>query len=460
MKRAICWSIIADRPEPSPITPSRTSSTTGFRPGTFKDKIVLVGATAVGIYDLRVTPFDSVFPGIEIHANVIDNILHQDFLRRPGWTAILDMAAILVFGLLLGFFLPKASALMGPLVSIGMIAAWSGLNFYLFNKGIWINLIFPVVTIILVYTVITLFRYVTEEREKKKIKGAFSYYVNPSVVSEMLKNPEMLKLGGDKRIMTVLFSDIRGFTTISERLDPEALVHLLNQYLTVMTDLVFKYNGLLDKYIGDAIMAVWGAPLSQPDHAYLACKTGLEMMEELAELRRRWEASDENIPYIDIGIGLNSGPMVVGNMGSLTRFDYTVMGDSVNLGSRLEGANKQYGTNIIIGEMTFEQVKDRFICRELDAVAVKGKEQPVRIYELVGEPDKVDEEHMRLFRGFTTGLRAYKNRRWDEAEQIFSALRAHFPGDQPTALYLERIAELKESPPPDDWDGVYVMKTK
>ncbi|MEW6261584.1 MAG: adenylate/guanylate cyclase domain-containing protein [Thermodesulfobacteriota bacterium] len=429
--------------------------------GTFKNKLVLVGATAVGIYDLRVTPFDSVFPGIEIHANVVDNVLRNDFLVRPGWSVILDLVSIIVLGLFLGLILPKLSALMGPLLAVGLGLAWTLANYYLFLKGIWVDVIYPLLTVILVYSGVTVFKYMTEEREKRKIKGAFSYYVNPSVVSEMLKNPDMLKLGGDKRVMTVLFSDIRGFTTISETMDdPEALVHLLNKYLTAMTNVVFKYDGLLDKYIGDAIMAVWGAPLAQPDHALRACRTCLEMMAVLAELRRQWRQQDPKIPFIDIGIGLNTGPMVVGNMGSETRFDYTVMGDAVNLGSRLEGANKQYGTNIIIGEVTFEQIKNEFYCRELDSVAVKGKQQPVRIFELLGEPGAVRPEEMKLARAFTRGLVAYKSRRWDEALQIFSAIRHHFPDDKPTLLYLDRVTDLMKNPPPPDWNGVYVMKEK
>ena len=428
--------------------------------GTFKDKIVLVGPTAVGIYDLRVTPYDNVFPGVEIHANIIDSILQKDFLVRPNWSGIFDIGSIILIGLILGLLLPKLSAMTGPFLGLGLLAVLVGGNFALFNRGWWINLVFPVLSLVVIYIGITIFRYITEEREKRKIKGAFSSYVNPSVVNEMLKNPDMLKLGGDKRIATVLFSDIRGFTTISEKLDPEALVNLLNRYLTIMTDLVFNYDGLLDKYIGDAIMAVWGAPLTQPEHALLACRTSLDMMAELEKLRQTLAQEDENIPYLDIGIGLNTGPMVVGNMGSKTRMDYTAMGDSVNLGSRLEGANKQYGTNIIIAEMTFEQVKDVMYCRELDSVAVKGKKLPVRIYELLGEAGRVSGEKINLARAFTRGVAAYKNRRFKKAEGIFMGIKEHYPDDKPTLLYLDRMAELKLNPPPDDWDGVFVMKTK
>ena len=431
-----------------------------YPPGTFKDRVVMVGATAVGIYDLRVTPFDSTFPGIEVHATVVDNILHHDFLLRPGWAGLFDMASIVFVGLVLGIVLSRLTAIWGFVFGTFLAAAWTGTTYLLFIRGTWVNIIYPLLTLIVVFLGINTYRYITEEREKKKIKGAFSYYVNASVVSEMLKNPEMLKLGGDKRILTVLFSDIRGFTTISEQMDPESLVHMLNQYLTVMTDIVFKYDGLVDKYIGDAVMAVWGAPLSQPKHALLACRAGLEMMAALEELRKKWALEDESIPFIDIGIGLNSGPMVVGNMGSEARFDYTVMGDAVNLGSRLEGANKHYGTNIIIGEMTYQQINEDLYCRELDSVAVKGKEKPVKIYELLGDYRRVPDEKLNMARSFSRGLNAYKRQKWQEARRIYSAINCYYPEDKPTEMYLKRITELEKNPPDPNWNGVFVMKTK
>lgn len=427
---------------------------------TFKDKIVLVGATAVGTYDMRVSPFESVFPGVEVHASVIDNVLRKDYLISPDWNEPFDLVLIVSIALLLGILLRRISALVGLMVALVMGVGLIYGNYTMFVQGTWVNIIYPLMTLIMVYLGITIFRYITEEREKKKIKGAFSFYVSSSVVSEILKNPEMLKLGGDKRIMTVLFSDIRGFTTISERMDPTALVSLLNEYLTAMSNVVYKYDGLVDKYIGDAVMAVWGAPLSQPGHALLACRTGLEMMSELDKLRAKWAEEEADIPFIDIGIGLNSGAMIVGNMGSEQRFDYTVMGDAVNLSSRLEGANKQYGTNIIIGEMTFEQVKEDLYCRELDSVAVKGKELPVRIFELMGEKGDVPEEKLCMARAFQRGLQAYRAQHWDEAERIFSAISVYYPDDKPTELYLERVSDLRKTPPPAGWNGVYVMKTK
>jgi adenylate cyclase len=308
-----------------------------------------------------------------------------------------------------------------------------------------------------IYLGITVYRYITEEREKKKIRGAFQYYLTASVINEMLKDPSKLKLGGDKKDLTVLFSDIRGFTTISEKLTPEDLVHLLNEYLTEMTNLVFKYDGLLDKYMGDAIMAVFGAPLDQPDHALRACRTALGMMDELKKLQEKW--ADEGRPVFDIGIGINSGDMVVGNMGSDMRFDYTVMGDMVNLGSRLEGINKEYGTNIVISEYTYAVVKDALFCRELDSVRVKGKKLPVKIYELLGEK-KDAEKWEKAVSLFEEGLSKYKQALWDEAIAAFRKVLEVRQDDAPAKLYIDRCEELKKNPPEGSWDGVFTMTRK
>ncbi|MCX5843757.1 MAG: adenylate/guanylate cyclase domain-containing protein, partial [Deltaproteobacteria bacterium] len=295
-------------------------------------------------------------------------------------------------------------------------------------------------------------------REKKKIRGAFQYYLTASVINEMLKDPAKLKLGGDKKDLTVLFSDIRGFTTIAENMKtPEELVHLLNEYLTAMTNVVFTYDGLLDKYMGDAIMAVFGAPLNQPDHPLRACKTALDMMDELKKLQIKW--ADEGRPVLTIGIGINSGDMVVGNMGSEMRFDYTVMGDSVNLGSRLEGINKEYGTNIVISESTHNAVKDILFCRELDSVRVKGKNLPVKIYELLGE--KKDAEKWEKAVGiFEEGLSKYRQCLWDEAIISFQRVLEIKADDAPAKLYIVRCQELKKNPPEEPWDGVFTMTKK
>ena len=427
-------------------------------PDTFRDKIVLVGATAVGIYDLRVTPFSSTFPGVEIHATVIDNILHQNFLIHSSLIRFFDICAIIIFGLIIGLLIPRLRPVTGMIVAFVMIAAFVVMNFFAFFKfNTWLNLVYPVLTMATIYLGITIYHYFKEEREKKKIRGAFQYYLTASVINEMLKDPDKLKLGGDKKDLTVLFSDIRGFTTISEKLTPEELVKLLNEYLTTMTNQVFQYEGLLDKYMGDAIMAVFGAPLDQPDHARRACLTALAMMKELHKLQEKWRA--EGRPAFDIGVGVNSGDMVVGNMGSEMRFDYTVMGDMVNLGSRLEGINKEYGTNIIISEFTYEKVKDAMCCRELDGVRVKGKLKPVNIYELLGE--KKDEAAFKdLLEGFARGLALYREAKWDEAIAAFEGVLASRPSDYPSKMYIERCKNLKENPPAEPWDGVFVMTKK
>jgi len=425
----------------------------------FKGKIVLVGATAIGIYDIRVTPFDPVFPGLEVHANVIDSILQQQFLYRPNWVALFDLLAIIVLGLILGIILPKVKALWGALIGISLIFAFLLTSYQLFQKqGIWVNMTYPLFNLVLTYLMITGYRYMTEERERKKVRGAFQYYLNASVVEQVLKDPEKLKLGGEKKDLTVLFSDIRGFTSISEHMTPERLVKFLNEYLTKMTDIVFKYDGLLDKYMGDAIMAIWGAPLDQSDHPLRACYTALEMVEELRLLQQRW--ATEGMPRMNIGIGINAGPMVVGNMGSERRFDYTVMGDSVNLGSRLEGLNKLYGTNIIISEMTYERVREEILGRELDLVRVKGKDQPVKIYELLSRRAKTLPEQKALAEEFQAALGEYRNRNWETARKIFQSILERYPADGPARLYVERCQTLEKTPPPEDWDGVYTMTTK
>jgi adenylate cyclase len=430
-------------------------------PEKLKGKIVLVGATAVGIGDLRVTPFNAAYPGIELHATIIDNILHQRFLQRSGWSSLIDVCALIFFGLLAGLVIPRVKAVLGIFLTLLMVVFFVVGNILIFSHfNMWLNLIYPVLTMIAVYLGISIYRYITEEREKKKIKGAFQYYLTASVINEMLKDPTKLKLGGDKKDLSVLFSDIRGFTSISEKLTPEALVQLLNEYLTAMTNVVFHYDGLLDKYMGDAIMAVFGAPLDQPDHPVRACRTALGMMAELKKLQAKW--SDEGRPVMNIGVGVNTGDMVVGNMGSEMRFDYTVMGDAVNLGSRLEGINKEYGTNIVISEYTHEKVKDIFLFRELDSVRVKGKNQPVRIYELIGYKDDKDypEKWGNAVGLFEEGLAKYKQGLWDEAIECFGKVMEIRPSDPPSLLYIERCRTLKETPPAEPWDGVYTMTKK
>jgi adenylate cyclase len=304
---------------------------------------------------------------------------------------------------------------------------------------------------------LTVYKYLTEERNKKELKGTFQKYVSPAVVNEILSHPEKIKLGGRKENMTVMFSDLRGFTTLSEKLDPEVLSAFLNRYLTPMTRLVFKNDGTLDKYIGDAIMAFFGAPISYKDHAKKCCTTGLEMLVKLKELNKEFEK--EQLPPLDIGIGINTGDMSVGNMGSDIVRSYTVMGDAVNLASRLESINKAYGTKIIISEFTLQQIQPDFIVRELDWVRVKGKQHPVKIYELLS--DKELEPHLSdALKAFSQGFEQYHARNFDTALESFTRSLNKIPHDVPSQLYIERCQEYIQNPPPENWDGVYEFKTK
>ncbi|MEE8541672.1 MAG: adenylate/guanylate cyclase domain-containing protein, partial [Desulfobacterales bacterium] len=305
-------------------------------PEMLKDKIVLVGATATGIYDMRVTPFGSVYPGLEIHANVVDSILSQDFLFQPEWSATFDLAAIIVSGIFLGLVLPMVGAIPGAVSAAVVFFGYMFLCQYLFSTQGWIlNLVYPLSVMLLLYLSITMYRYLVENKQKRFIKDAFSTYLAPSVVKQLVDSGQNLVLGGEEREITAFFSDVQGFTSISEKLTPHELVELLNEYLTEMTDIILKHEGTVDKFEGDAIIAFFGAPNILPDHADRASLTTIEMQNRLAQLREKWEV--ENKPMLYMRIGLCTGPAVVGNMGSKSRMDYTMMGDTVNTAARLEG---------------------------------------------------------------------------------------------------------------------------
>jgi adenylate cyclase len=350
-------------------------------PGTFKDKIVLIGATAIGIYDLRVTPFSPNMAGIEKHASVVDNILHGDFIYRTEATVTL---LIFFFAIALGVTIPRLGAKAGAALFLSLFIGYLGAVYYLFAvKGIWFNLVYPASALFFGYTSQTAYRFFTEERRARDIRKMFSSYVSKRIVDELIKDPSKAKLGGDRKEITVLFSDIRGFTSFSEKHQPEEVVSLLNEYLGAMTEIVFQYEGTLDKFVGDAIMALWGAPVGQPDHAERACRCALAMITRLKELQAKWTA--EGKYAIDIGIGINTGDMVVGNMGAEgKKMDYTVIGDNVNLGARLESLTRQYNNHIIISEYTYAKVEHIVEVNELGTVTVKGKQLPVVVYDLIG----------------------------------------------------------------------------
>ena len=420
-----------------------------------RDKVVLVGATTMGIFDLRSTAFEPNFPGVEIHASVIENTITGAYLRRNARVFTAFEALFLIgVGVFFSWLLNRFRLTLGLVVTLfTLLGVLVGDYFLLFQRGLLAYVVLPEIHLVVLFLGIAVYRYATEEREKGKIRQAFQFYLSKDVIASVLEDPSKLKLGGERRELTVLFSDIRGFTTISERLDPEALSNLLNEYLTPMTDLVFRHQGTLDKYMGDAVMAFFGAPMPFAEHPQAACRTALDMMEELHKLQETWKA--RGLPLLDIGIGLNTGLMSVGNMGSANRFDYTVMGDNVNLGSRLEGLNKQYGSHIIISEFTEAAVRAEFTCRELDSVQVKGKNEPVRIYELVHrgprnppQDDWIDE--------YLEALAVYRAQRWDEAIERFGRLST-----DPTAqMYVERCRKMKEHPPEPGWNGVYKMTSK
>lgn len=424
----------------------------------FKGRHVMVGATATGLYDLRTTPLEANYPGPEIHMTVLANLLDKSFIKywnmESKWMPWLVLA--------LGVLVSLAWSYLGAMISMSSLLilnlAFWGFDLFLFNKyKILISSLFILLQLSAVYFVITVFKYFTEERKKKELKQTFSKYVSPAVVDEILKEPDNLKLGGRKEKMTVFFSDLRGFTTISEKLSPTDLSNLLNRYLTPMTEIVFENKGTLDKYMGDAIMAFFGAPISDKDHAKQACRCALKSMEKLKELQAEFKA--ENYPHIDIGIGINTGEMSVGNMGSNIVQNYTVMGDSVNLGSRLEAINKEYGTHIIISEYTNEQVKDAFVTREVDRVKVKGKNEPVRIYELIAEGSMQGPKWEQI-QTFSGGLEKYFKMRFSEALEDFIKSHELDPEDKVSKLYVERCEEFMREPPGESWDGVVVMKTK
>jgi adenylate cyclase len=428
-------------------------------PETFRDKIVIVGATATGIYDMRVTPFDNTFPGPEIHANIIDNILHQDFLERPEYARIFDLAAILLVGLVPGMLLPRLRPLPGTGFVLGLLVSYILLCHYLFvHRGDWLNIVYPATVLILIYVSLTAYKYLTEERKKKFIKDAFSTYLAPTVVEQLIKDPEKLVLGGEDRVITAFFSDVQGFTAVSEALTAEEVVELLNEFLTEMTDIILGYEGTIDKFEGDAIIAFFGAPAILPDHATRACKACVDMQERLAELRTKWLA--ENRPALKMRIGMNTGSAVVGNMGSRNKMDYTMMGDTVNTAARLEGVNKVYGTYTMISDATYTLARNDIFVRELDSVTVVGKEAPVGVYELLGYPGKIDDVRTSVAEWYARGLAAYRNRDWSEAMSHFSSALSADPQDGPSQTMLRRCRGFESSPPGEDWNGAFTMETK
>lgn len=425
----------------------------------FKDKVVFIAGTAAGLYDLRVTPFSSATPGVLIHMAALDNLLHgQGLQAAPSWFSLSILLLLCLVSA--GTFMLFRSYPVKFGVTIGLAVAYYGLVAHAFaGHERWLELVFPEVALALTFGTAATVEYVTEGKQRRLMRAAFDKYMSSEVVEEIMRNPEAIKLGGEKKDISILFSDIAGFTTISEKMSPEDLVALLNRYLSAMTIIIkTTHRGNVNKYLGDGIMALFGAPLNDPKHASLACYAALDCQLELARLRQIWK--QEGLPEIGARIGINSGPCIVGNMGSEERMEYTVTGDSVNLASRLEGASKYYDTLILIGQRTAELAKNDVEVREIDLLRVKGKKEPVVVFELLARKGQVDEQKRRVVERYLEGLAAYKLRSFSTAWARFSEAAALDPSDGPSRVYLERSTNYRQTPPPAEWDGVYEMTSK
>ncbi len=427
-------------------------------PSVLEGKIALIGGTAPGMEDLRTTPFGSIYPGVEIHANVIAGILDHSFRWEPAYTAAAEMITVIGFGLLSALLLPVLSPVISTLVTgiLGILAL--GVNFYMWEVELHVlPLAMTLYSLFAIYTINMLFGYFFEARSRSHMDSLFGQYVPPDLVREMSRDPEHYSLASQKRELSVLFTDIRGFTTISEGLDAAELSELMDEYLTPMTRIVHETHGTIDKYIGDAVMAFWGAPVFHPHHADFAVGAGMDMLKALEKLNVDFQK--KGWPEIKIGVGINTGQMSVGNMGSKFRKAYTVLGDAVNLGSRLEGITKMYGVAFVVSEETAHSA-GRFAYRELDKVRVKGKDQGVTILEPLGLEEELPAEVLERARSFKQFLYHYRIQEWDEGEQILRELLQDEPECFLYNLYLERIAHFRESPPGEDWDGVFTFQTK
>lgn len=422
----------------------------------FEDKMVLVGASAAGLGDIKSTPMSSLeaFPGMEIQATILNNLIGGNFVTElPVWMKILIM-------LLLSAGIPFAIAYTRPInggtIIIGILSliVLTGITLFTYER-IWFSTGMFLVMGIVTYSGAAAYKYFAEEKQKKEIRSAFGQYVQPEFVQQLIEQPELLKLGGEKKNLTVMFSDLAGFTTISESKPPQELVAFLNEYLGAMTDIIFEYSGTVDKYIGDAVMAFWGAPIGQDNHALLACRSTMKMHEKVNQMMP--QNTETHVRF-----GIATGDMIVGNIGSYNRFNYTVLGDTVNLAARLEAANKQFGSRAMISEHTYEKVKDEFLCRQLDMLVVKGKTEPVRVYELMADKQTSEnlEEIKNIIGIYQKGLDHYFEQEWDAAIDNFQEVMELQPNDGPSQTYIERCKEFKQKPPSEDWDGVFHLKTK
>lgn len=423
----------------------------------FKNKSAIVGVTSMAIYDLRNTPVDKNYPGPEIHLTVLSNLFQNHFIQPLKNHHVLIPIALFALGTIMSIILTFIGALPSLLSMLMFCAGFFYLDLMVFKKlQTTYSSILVLAEIISLHFVVFIYKYFSEERKKNEIKKTFSKYVSPAVVDEILKTDENLKIGGKKQILSVFFSDLRGFTDLSEKMEPSQLAQFLNEYLTPMTRVIFENKGTLDKYMGDGIMAFFGAPIADEEHAYHACKCALDSILELEKLRT--EFAKRNWPLIDLGIGINTGPMSVGNMGSQNIQSYTVIGDSVNLGARLEAANKEFGTRILVSETTYELTKNAFCFREVGRIAVKGKTQPIRTYELISEKQK--SELTPWLDLYHKAYNLYMQKEFKSAHALFIQAEQFKSQDKVTSIYKQRCLEFIANPPAENWDGVDRLKTK
>ena len=434
-------------------------------------RIILVGTSAPGLLDLRATPVDAAVPGIDIHAQLLEHLLTGKFLERPDYALALEEFVILVLGIMLAFALPrvsaKTSAAIGFLtIALVLIGGWAAFRYW----RVFLDPSYPALVLGCMTAMITFYTYHSVEAQRSQIRSAFGQYLAPALVEQLAQSPEKLVLGGEEREMTILFSDVRGFTAISESYkdDPRGLTSLMNRLLTPLTNTIVDHEGTIDKYIGDAVMAFWNAPLNVPHHEINACAAALAMINrvEVLNRERQEEATNAGQPFLPfrIGIGINTGQCVVGNLGSDLRFNYSVLGDPVNVASRLEGQTKVYGVPVIIGSSTAEKAKEKFAILEVDLVAVKGKTEPQTIYALLGREEIAgDIRFQELRKLYSTMLYCYRSRDWEgalEAIELCRSTEHNFGLTGLFDLYRTRIQAFRESAPPADWTGIFVAETK
>jgi adenylate cyclase len=436
-----------------------------------RNKLVLIGTSAVGLLDNKTTPLDPSIPGVEVHAQILESVLTKSSLVNPNWA----IGAELILAVLLGIGVIIVAPMLSPTVNVVfgalLIAGLIGFSLYLFvEHNLLIDFTYPLISSWLIYLVLTFVNYFREQKQRQQIRSAFGYYLSPHMVEQLAKSPEKLVLGGEERRMTILFSDVRGFTTISEHYkdDPQGLTRLMNRFLTPLTNAIIERKGTIDKYIGDAIMAFWNAPVDDPEQEANACEAALQMLERAEslnnELKSEAEASGGDYMPLRIGIGLNTGPCVVGNMGSDFRFNYSVLGDTVNLASRLESRTKDYRQQVVIGSRTAEMAKDRFAVMEIDLILVKGKKQPEAVFTVLGRAEVEQDPRCVELRDLNAQmLTRFRKQDWDGALGLIQRCRKSANGFDVAGLYdmyEERIAAYRAHPPAPDWDGVYEAESK